>query len=76
VFVNVVGGVRVDEPGCDLAVALAVARAVGSFVVVNVFDPTTYIGVALVLALSALGSCYFPARRAMAVEPMAALRED
>jgi DNA repair protein RadA/Sms len=27
VFVNVVGGVRVDEPGCDLAVAMAVASA-------------------------------------------------
>jgi DNA repair protein RadA/Sms len=27
VFVNVVGGVRVDEPGSDLAVALAVASA-------------------------------------------------
>ena len=27
-FVNVVGGVRVDEPGADLAVALAVASAV------------------------------------------------
>jgi DNA repair protein RadA/Sms len=27
VFVNVVGGVRVEEPGCDLAVALAVASA-------------------------------------------------
>jgi DNA repair protein RadA/Sms len=27
VFVNVAGGVRVDEPGCDLAVALAVASA-------------------------------------------------
>ncbi|MBV8956162.1 MAG: DNA repair protein RadA [Solirubrobacterales bacterium] len=28
VFVNVVGGVRVDEPGADLAVALALASAV------------------------------------------------
>jgi DNA repair protein RadA/Sms len=28
VFVNVVGGVRLDEPGADLAVALAVASAV------------------------------------------------
>jgi DNA repair protein RadA/Sms len=28
VFVNVVGGVRVDEPGADLAVALAIASAV------------------------------------------------
>src|SRR6202035_4135132 len=27
VFVNVVGGVRIDEPGVDLAVALAVASA-------------------------------------------------
>ncbi|MEA2177824.1 MAG: hypothetical protein QOG77_1121, partial [Solirubrobacteraceae bacterium] len=27
VFVNVVGGVRIDEPGVDLAVALAVAGA-------------------------------------------------
>ena len=27
VFVNVVGGIRVDEPGADLAVALAVASA-------------------------------------------------
>jgi DNA repair protein RadA/Sms len=27
VFVNVVGGVRVEEPGADLAVALAVASA-------------------------------------------------
>jgi DNA repair protein RadA/Sms len=28
VFVNVAGGVRLDEPGADLAVALAVASAV------------------------------------------------
>ena len=28
VFVNVVGGVRIDDPGADLAVALAVASAV------------------------------------------------
>src|ERR1044071_9551105 len=28
VFVNVAGGVRVDEPGADLAVALAIASAV------------------------------------------------
>jgi len=31
VFVNVVGGVRVDEPGVDLAVALAVASAARGF---------------------------------------------
>jgi DNA repair protein RadA/Sms len=32
VFVNVVGGVRVEEPGADLAVALAVASAAGGVV--------------------------------------------
>jgi ABC-type antimicrobial peptide transport system permease subunit len=59
-----------------LALALAIARAVGTFVVVNVWDPTTYAGVGLLLAIAALVSCYFPARRAMAIEPMVALRED
>jgi hypothetical protein len=59
-----------------LALALAVAKAVGTFVVVNVWDPTTYAGVCLSLAIAALVSCYFPARRAMAIEPMVALRED
>src|SRR3954454_10234295 len=32
VFVNVVGGVRVEEPGADLAIALAVASAAGGVV--------------------------------------------
>ncbi|MGO9337157.1 MAG: ABC transporter permease [Terracidiphilus sp.] len=62
--------------GVGLALALAVAHTVGRFVVVNVWDPTTYIAVAAVLGLAALGSCYFPAHRATAVEPMVALRED
>ena len=62
--------------GIGLALALAVARAVGSFVVVNVWDPVTYLTVCTLLALAALASCYLPARRAMAVEPMVALRED
>jgi DNA repair protein RadA/Sms len=29
VFVNVAGGVRIDEPGADLAIALAIASAAG-----------------------------------------------
>jgi predicted permease len=62
--------------GVGLALALFIARAVDSFVVVNVWDPTTYVAVAVILALAALGSCYLPARRAMSVEPMVALRED
>jgi predicted permease len=59
-----------------LGLALLVTRAVGSLVVVSVRDPATYAFVAIVLALVALASCYLPARRAMAVEPMVALRED
>jgi predicted permease len=62
--------------GAGLAVALLAARAVGSFVVVSVWDPFTYAGVALILAVAALASCFFPAQHAMAVEPMTALRED
>jgi predicted permease len=62
--------------GGGLLLALMVARAVGSFVVVSVWDPFTYAGVVLILALAALGSCFLPAQHAMSVEPMTALRED
>jgi predicted permease len=59
-----------------LIVAVLAAQAVGSFVVVSVRDPSTYAAVILILGLVALGSSYLPARRAMGIEPMAALRED
>jgi hypothetical protein len=62
--------------GIGLALALLVARAVGSLVVVSVWDPGTYVLVAVVLALAALASSFLPARRATAIEPMVALRED
>ncbi len=39
VFVNVVGGVRVDEPGADLAVALAVASASRGVPLVGEHEP-------------------------------------
>lgn len=41
VFVNVVGGVRVDEPGADLAVALAVASAARRVALVGGAGPAT-----------------------------------
>lgn len=62
--------------GAGLVVALLIARAVSSFVIVSVWDPKTYVGVALVLTLAALASCFVPAQHATAVEPMRALRED
>jgi ABC-type antimicrobial peptide transport system permease subunit len=40
---------------------------------VSAYDPVTFSAVVFLLALAA---CYFPARRAMRVEPMAALRAE
>ncbi len=59
-----------------LLVSVFVAQAVGTFVIVSVKDPSTYGIVFGVLGIVALASCYLPARRAMSVEPMVALRED
>jgi len=43
---------------------------------VSASDPVTYIGVALVMAVISMLACYIPARRAMSVDPLIALRYE
>jgi ABC-type antimicrobial peptide transport system permease subunit len=62
--------------GIGLIVAVGAAQAVGSLVIVSAQDPATYAIVIAALGIVALASCFLPARRAMAVEPMVALREN
>jgi putative ABC transport system permease protein len=58
-----------------LAGALALTRVMVSLLFeVNPTDPATLIGVALLLAGVALLACYIPARRALSIHPMTALR--
>ena len=63
--------------GVGIGVALGVMRYLTSMLYdVHANDPLTMIAVAVLLTIVALAACYLPARRAMQVDPMVALRYE
>jgi len=57
--------------------ALALTRLLASFLFgIGTTDPTTFIGVSVILVLVALMASYIPSRRALRVDPLIALRAE
>jgi ABC-type antimicrobial peptide transport system permease subunit len=72
-----------SEGGVLLAIGLGLGVA-GAFLAARViqgllfgvapYDPTTFIGVAALMAAIGIGACWFPARRAARIDPAITMR--
>ena len=80
-IVRLVVGQGMAMAGLGVAIGLAVAfgmtRVIGDMLFgVTATDPITFGGIAALLIGVSLLACYLPARRAIKVDPMTALRND
>ena len=72
-------GLRVALVGIAIGTvtALGLTRLMTKMIFgIRAADPTTFVGVAILLTLVAAAACFFPARKAMRVDPLVALKYE